>query len=67
VLGWLLVILFGPPLWLPGEVLFEWVGEIIPDESVASVVCGVVALLFLVSGYIILSMLLRDYLHPHFY
>ena len=67
VLGWLLVILFGPPLWFLGEGLFQWVGEIIPDDTVATVAYGVVALLLMVGGYLLFSMLLRDYLRPHFY
>ena len=67
VLGWMLVILFGPPLWFLGEGLFEWVKEIAPGDSVTTVVYSIVVLLLLVGGYVLFSMLLGDYLRPHFY
>ena len=67
VLGWALVILFGPPLWFLAEGLSEWVGGVNPDDAVTAAVYGIVFLMLLVGGYIVFSMLLGDYLRPHFY
>jgi hypothetical protein len=67
VLGWMLVILIWPPLWLLGEFFLSWVGEMSPYDSVTSIVFGVVFLLLLVGVYILFSMLLGDFLRPHFY
>lgn len=65
-LGWALVLLSGPPLWLLLEGLSEWVKEISPGDPAAAVY-GCVALLLLLGGCVLFSMLLGDYLRPHFY
>ena len=67
VFGWALVILCGPPLWFLAEGLSEWVGDVTPDDPVTIVVYGIVFLVLLIGGYIVFSMLLGDYLRPHFY
>jgi hypothetical protein len=67
VLGWAFVILFGPPLWFLAEGLSEWVRGITPDDTVTAVVCGLLFLMLLAGGYVVFSMLLGDYLRPHFY
>ena len=67
ILGWLLVIIFGPPLWFLGESLFEWATETIPSDSVTTIVYIFIVLLLMVGVCILFSMLLGDYLRPHFY
>lgn len=67
VLGWALVILFGPPLWFLAEGLSEWVRGVTPDDTVTTVVYGIIFLVLLVGGYMVFSTLLGDYLRPHFY
>jgi hypothetical protein len=66
-LGWALVLLAGPPLWLLVESVSAWAREITPDDTVTAVVYGVVMLLLLVGGYVLFSMSLGGYLRPHFY
>jgi hypothetical protein len=66
-LGWALVLLGGPLFWLLVEVVSAWAREITPDDSVTTVIYGIVMLLLLVGGYLLFSLLLGGYLRPHFY
>ena len=66
-LGWALVVLFGPPLWLVVEYASSWTGEITPDDSVTLALYGVVFLVVLAGGYCLAWWVLGDYLRPHFY
>jgi hypothetical protein len=67
MLGWALILLFGPPLWFLFEGFGEWVNELTPDDPVTGAVYGCVTLLLLVGAYVLLSALLGNYLRPHFY
>jgi hypothetical protein len=65
--GWALVLLAGPPLWFLVGGVSAWAREIIPGDSVATAVYGVVILLLLLGGYVLFSLSLGDYLRPQFH
>jgi hypothetical protein len=66
-LGWALVLLFGPPLWLLLERLSERAKEISPGDPAVAAVYGCLTLLLLLGGCVLFSMSPGDYLRPHFY